>query len=131
MKTKLIVRRSGQDDAELELVSTTSEDREGIGTIVAALVDSGATVILHRAGEEEARPNNLGMRVVVFFTGGGSHPQILRNVTEIHYNYGDFGGPRRSRITFESDVHGTGITHDIEDILELEAKVEAERADDF
>ena len=44
----------------------------------------------------------------------------LHNVTEIHYCYPDILG--KQRIAFESDIHTTGITYDVTDVLEFEAK---------
>ena len=51
--------------------------------------------------------------------------QWLRNVTEIHWNY------RQGRIAFESDIHGTGITYDTQDVVEFEATLETDVAREF
>ena len=52
-------------------------------------------------------------------------PQILHNVTEIHWNY------REGRVAFESDIHGTGITYDTQDVIEFEAVLETDVARRF
>lgn len=58
--------------------------------------------------------------------------ETLRNVTEIHYNY-----RRRNKsggevmVAFESDVHGTGVTHWLANVVEFEAVQETEIANRF
>ena len=72
-----------------------------------------------------------GMYVTVRFTQMSIYPTkvvILRNVTEIHYNY---KSRLHKRIAFESDIHGTGATYDIDDIAEFETRPETEVADRF
>ena len=54
---------------------------------------------------------------------------ILRNVTEIHYNFRPAIGP--NRIAFESLLHITGIVYDITDIEEMEVFPETEKAENF
>jgi len=54
--------------------------------------------------------------------------EILRNVTEIHYLYPSADG---KKIAFESDIHGTGVTHYIEDIAEFETTLETKKEDAF
>jgi len=71
-----------------------------------------------------------GMRVKIHLTEGSIYPEkvvILRNVTEIHYRYPS----SHERVAFESDIHGTGTTYDIEDVAEFEMFPEAEVADSF
>lgn len=77
---------------------------------------------------------NLGMTVNVkyhpesLFYAKGVKFQTFHNVTEIHYNYAPGS---ESSIAFESDVHSTGQTHDIKDIMEYEAVTALSIADDF
>ena len=57
---------------------------------------------------------------------------VLRNVTEIHYNYnhGVLKTPDY-RVAFESNVHGTGITYSASDVVEFDATPETEKANAF
>lgn len=53
----------------------------------------------------------------------------LRNVTEIHYNYrGGLGlnteYGKQVVIAFESSYHGTGVTYDMEYVVEFESRPE-------
>jgi len=77
----------------------------------------------------------LGMKVRVWHNLEGKiRLEVLRNVTEIHYNY-----RRRNRhvgvgevmIAFESDVHHTGATYRLATVVEFEAVSEAEVAEAF
>ena len=72
----------------------------------------------------------LGMCVRIKRAAG--YTQLLRNVTEIHYNY---DSPAKEimgvQCAFESDVHETGITVAMTEIVEFEATVEEHRADVF
>jgi len=61
---------------------------------------------------------NMGNDVILLHKQFGEIE--LRNVTEIHYCYPDILG--KKRIAFESDIHTTGITYDVTDVLEFEAK---------
>jgi len=56
---------------------------------------------------------------------------ILRNITEIHYNYRRITGRAsdtltRSKIAFESDILKTGSTYYIDDIRSFETELEIE-----
>lgn len=75
--------------------------------------------------------NNLGNRVTIHFED--STTQILRNVTEIHYHYPRLWGTgeKLPSIAFESDIHGTGITHELSYIKEFKTELETERAENF
>lgn len=60
---------------------------------------------------------------------------VLRNVTEIHYNYNRkepamvaLMGPQ---IAFESDIHQSGNTFRVSDIAEFETFGETEKQPDF
>jgi len=44
----------------------------------------------------------------------------LHNVTEFHYMYNRHMGNIRDRMAFESDIHGTGITVEINEVKEIE-----------
>lgn len=55
----------------------------------------------------------------------------LRNVTEIHYNHGRRSGFADVNVAFESNIHGTGLTCDIEHLLEFETTLETEKAKAF
>ncbi len=85
---------------------------------------------------------NLGMNVTLTMAPPYTRLTVLHNVTEIHYlnrtNIELYAGrvnPNsdllQPRIAFESDVHGTGITYALKDVLEFEAKVATEKADIF
>ena len=72
---------------------------------------------------------NYGMKVTIDF-GVWAIPTVLRNVTEIHYNYpSTYQGD--ARIAFESDIHSTGCTYKISDIEQFETSLETEIADAF
>ena len=72
---------------------------------------------------------NLGMKVTVKI-GSWAIPQVLRNVTEIHYRYpSSYAG--EARVAFESDIHQTGCTYKISDIEEFETSLETEIAEEF
>ena len=47
--------------------------------------------------------------------------QVLYDITEIHYGYESHIS--RTRIAFESDIDGTGVVYDIEDIEEFEMEL--------
>ena len=72
---------------------------------------------------------NFGMQVKISF-GVWAIPTVLRNVTEIHYNYPSFF-PADARIAFESDIHSTGCTYNLSDIEEFETSLETEIAEEF
>lgn len=75
---------------------------------------------------------NHGVKVVIQFeiaSRFSGQTVTLRNVTEIHYNYPS--ASPGSRVAFESDIHGTGITYDVDDILEFETKLEDQEAETF
>ncbi len=83
--------------------------------------------------------DSLGMRVrVVWSEDCPWHKEkperAFRNVTEIHWNYNaesSSRGDRKARVAFESDIHGTGSTYDVDWIAEFEATVETEQAPEF
>ena len=68
---------------------------------------------------------NLGCKVVITKTDGSSF--TIHNVTEIHYNYGN-KKDKRIMLALESDVHGTGMTLFMDEIVEFETRLETERA---
>lgn len=55
----------------------------------------------------------------------------LHNVTEIHFNYDNGGHKYTNRVAFESNIHGTGNTYDISDILEFESILATELHKEF
>lgn len=86
---------------------------------------------------------NFGNKVTVKIRiGVGVLEKIItntyRNVTEIHFNYENsnkgesfgkfFGGPG---IAFESDIHKTGATWRIKQVVEFETELETEIAKEF
>lgn len=74
---------------------------------------------------------NYGMRVNVKYSpakDGLIRMEVLRNVTEIHYN---FESVIHNQIAFESDIHSNGITIESEDLIEYEAINEEGLADSF
>jgi len=54
---------------------------------------------------------------------------VYRNVEEVHYNYST--AEPMPRIAFESNIHSTGCTWPIADILEMEITEEIEEASEF
>ena len=56
--------------------------------------------------------------------------QVYRNVTEVHWNYPRVATSSR-HVAIESDVHGTGITWDIDWVDELKVVPEIEIAEAF
>jgi hypothetical protein len=80
---------------------------------------------------------NLGCKVTIKYNpsgifGGLNHDTaILRNITEIHYNYNSYFHITDNRIAFESDLHHTGITYNLSDLLEFETELETELANKF
>ncbi len=56
--------------------------------------------------------------------------RVFRNVTEIHWCYYSVRAHSR-KVAFESDVHATGSTYDLDWIAEFEATVETEEAPEF
>jgi len=74
---------------------------------------------------------DYGMRVIAQLSIDGVEKEVqFHNVTEIHYNYPQsFHNKRRTRrVAFESDIHGTGITYDLDwgrmYVIEFEARAE-------
>lgn len=78
-----------------------------------------------------------GMKVKVKLNAQGRpEDTVLRNVTEVHYNYKYPGGVLPNRVAFESDIHGTGITYSLSGdgvirIVEFEVTPETEMAEAF
>ena len=76
----------------------------------------------------------LGMKVTLQFSEiAGRYKletQIYRNVTEVHWNYPRIASSSR-HVAIESDIHGTGITWDIDWIHEFEVVPETEIAEAF
>ena len=57
---------------------------------------------------------------------------ILRNVTEIHYSYEGISKKMgMESIAFESNIHSTGCTYLVKDIMGFEAKLETKKARKF
>lgn len=54
----------------------------------------------------------------------------LRNVTKIHFGYESILLDQ-TRIAFESNIHRTGVTHNMADIAEFETTLETEKAEHF
>jgi len=52
---------------------------------------------------------------------------ILRNVTEIHYNFPSL----IKQCAFESSIHLTGLNYFIDDILEFETETETKKEKEF
>ena len=70
---------------------------------------------------------SYGNKVWIRFKNGNE--VTLHNVTEIHYNYPSSSG--NISTAFESDIHGTGITYSMNDIVEFETTLEVEIAEYF
>jgi hypothetical protein len=74
----------------------------------------------------------FGNKVVLHLNPPYSGEAILRNVTEIHYNYNADTVPVLSgRIAFESDIHGTGIVYAMKDVREFQVTPETKKAEAF
>lgn len=75
----------------------------------------------------------MTVKMLMAFPGYPLHDQVLNNVTEIHYNYERVPGSGHytNRIAFESDIHGTGVTYDREEIYEFEVTPAKEIASSF
>jgi len=56
---------------------------------------------------------------------------ILRNVTEIHYNFKPIDEFSGKRIAFESDIHQTGLVRKVEQIDEFETSLEFRKEKEF
>lgn len=66
----------------------------------------------------------LGLNVKIKFKKSspfGEVEEIYHNVTEIHYLYPTLLEDKK--VAFESDIHGNGITHNVDYIKEFEAIV--------
>jgi hypothetical protein len=80
---------------------------------------------------------NLGIKVVArLVVHGVSKRQVFRNVTEVHYNYRREIGIDGLMVAFESDIHGTGATYDLEAnsslwLEEFHTEPETEKAEGF
>ena len=84
---------------------------------------------------------NLGMKVTLLHARFG--PTVLRNVTGIHYGYNHRdiqrlpatirpeSHLRELKVAFESDIHGTGCTYTVSEIVDFETALEAEKAEHF
>jgi hypothetical protein len=73
------------------------------------------------------QPEQFGIKVDMRHKTFGSI--IYRNVTEIHYLYPSL--PGNMRVAFESDIHATGVTWPVEEVLEFEATLESGNIDEF
>lgn len=74
---------------------------------------------------------NFGFNVEIKLGGAfgdNEKPVILNNVTEIHYHY---PSPVAPSVAFESDIHGTGQTYRIDDVVEFEAKLAERKEESF
>lgn len=73
--------------------------------------------------------SKFGMKVTVKFNSKspfGRKQNTYHNVTEIHRNYGKTG-----RIAFESDIHSSGITQDMDKISSYSVEKEKKKAKSF
>jgi hypothetical protein len=80
-------------------------------------------------GEVGSAPREiLGMKI--YLKLGSGEEGYARNMTEIHYGYREplsLG----QRVAFESNIHGTGFTHSVGEIIEFIATPEVEIAKEF
>ena len=66
---------------------------------------------------------NFGNKVrLVRNINGNVFEEIIRNVTEIHYNYKTV--EKEPRVAIESDIHSTGFTFKVSELVELETFLE-------
>ena len=68
---------------------------------------------------------NLGSKFTVRLK---NRTEVLRNVTEVHFNY-----PHsvEKSIAFESDIHQTGMTFTVKDVEEFFSELETIKAPNF
>jgi hypothetical protein len=77
---------------------------------------------------------NLGMKVTIKFKKNSIYngsTSILHNITEIHHNYNTVYASEGERIAFESDIHSTGCTYEVNDIQEYMTSLESEKSESF
>lgn len=71
---------------------------------------------------------NQGMKVTIRHKDFGT--VTLRNVTEIHYGYPS-AMLEGEKVAFESDIHGTGMTYAVKNVIEFETSLETEKSESF
>lgn len=77
---------------------------------------------------------NYGFNVRIKFKKDspfGAVEETRHNVTEIHYNYETFNNVRGKMIAFESDIHGTGGTLQMDYIEEFEATIAIKKEEQY
>ena len=73
------------------------------------------------------RPFGIAVMVVTHCPPNEKKVMLLRNVTEIHYRYNG-----ENMCAFESEVHKTGVTIALDNLVEFETHVlETEKASTF
>lgn len=103
----------------------------------ADMEDTIFVVIQDMMKEEKKEPEEFGNTVEVIFSDDfykkfhipSGETYVYNNITEVHYNYERYGNPFIG-VAFESDIHGTGTTWDINNIKSFvvtPAKIKAEK----
>lgn len=69
---------------------------------------------------------NYGNKVILRMI---KNTAILRNVTEIHWNYSRH--PAEQMVAFESDIHKTGLTLHMSNVIEFETRLETQKENNF
>lgn len=78
---------------------------------------------LDAAQEHELIKKSPGFCVeVVFGPKYGNKTSVFHNITEVHWIYPD--SITGDRVALESDVHSTGFTYDINDIVSINITIE-------
>ena len=77
--------------------------------------------------------SDFGINVTIKLLDGNNElvTDHYHNITEIHYNYSNFGRVPSHRIAFESDIHYNGISHPINQVIEFETEPAQEIHKDF
>jgi len=91
------------------------------------LVNDG--IALDPNKEHEIFNHENGLKVTVSFGPKfSSKTAVFRNITEVHWMYPSI---HEKRVAFESDIHCTGYTYAISDILSVSTEKETEIAEEI
>ena len=70
---------------------------------------------------------NYGMKInITLWLENSIEEAVYHNVTEIHYMY-----QSKEQVAFESDIHGTGITWALSQVVEFDIEPEKEISKEF
>jgi hypothetical protein len=74
---------------------------------------------------------DFGMRVTIWLGAPYNETPVryvFRNVTEVHHNYPSLRGESSGKVAIESDIHGDGVTYELQAIVEMEIVPDTELA---